>query len=176
MPDVLKENFPVIQKIIDDHQNHIEADSTYQDSFTLEQNSSHNIIIGIIEDGVFFKGYKTFLNSYSIFFPENHTEFFLCTQRQGSLQIQKSQHPSMILDSIPEIAIDSFTSIDRTHNFIQDYFLSKKHSLSIVEGDMTTNDFVVFVDKLVKASTNIKIEPEKIHNEETNNEETRDSE
>ena len=47
--------------------------------------------------------------------------------------------------------------------FIQDYFLSKKHSLSIIEGDMTTNDFEVFVDKLIKVSANIKI---KTNNEE----------
>ena len=89
MPDVLKENFPVIQKIIDDHQNYIEADSTYQDSFTLEQNASYNIIIGIIEDGIFFKGYKTFLDSYSIFFPENHTESF-CARKSKALYKSKN--------------------------------------------------------------------------------------
>ena len=55
-------------------------------------------------------------------------------QKQDSLQIQKSQHPSMILDSIPEIAIDSFTSIDRTHNFIQDYFFQRSiHFQSLKE-------------------------------------------
>ena len=41
---------------------------------------------------------------------------------------------------------------------------------------MTTNDFEVFVDKLVKASANIKIEPEKTNNEEINNEEINNEE
>ena len=190
MPDVLEENFTAIQKIIDDHQNHIETNSTYQDCFALEQNSSHNIVIGIIEGGVFFRGYKTFLDSYSVFFPEEHTEFFLCTQKQESLQIQKSKYPSMILDSMPEVTIDSFESIDHTHNFIQNYFLAKKRSLSIIEGDMTKNDFAIFVDKIVNAASNLKIEPKKeevteevidqetnTEQEETNtNEEERDSE
>jgi hypothetical protein len=195
MPNILEENFTVIQSIIDDHQNQIEADSTYQDNFTLEKNSSHNIVIGIIEGGVFFRGYKTFLDSYGMFFPEKHTEFFLCTQKQKTLQIQQSKHPSLILDSLKEVTIDSFESTDHTNNFIQNYFLSKKRSLSIIEGDMTKNDFANFVDKIVNTASNIKIEPvkeevteqenieqENIEQENieqgnaTNNEELRDSE
>ena len=166
-PDRNEENFVLIQHMIDSHLNsdHVSNDSHYQ-------KPPYNIVIGIIESGIFFHGYKTFLNSYESFFPKDHTMYFLCEHSKNPLQMSRSFKPSKICNKIFEQGFDKEIQIlemlNHSTKFIHDYFVDKNHSVYVVEGNMMQKEFQTFFEHAKQIASSLEIIVEQDNVEQDN--------
>ena len=153
-----EENFVLIQDMIDSHLNSEHSPTPHNPNY---QKPPYNIVIGIIESGIFFHGFKTFLNSYETFFPKDHTVYFLCEHSKNPLQMSRSIKPSEICNQIVEQAFDKEIHIleilDQSTKFIHDYFVDKNLAVYVVEGNMMQTEFQTFFEHAKQIASSIEI-------------------